>query len=199
MRDGFGRPRRTIMKDLSLHLMDIIQNSIRAQAANIRITIEAAVVEDFLAIKVEDDGCGMDDKMLSNVMDPFVTTRTTRKVGLGISLFKDSAERAGGKLILQSEPGVGTALEAWFRIGSIDRQPLGDISSTMTSLILSHGELDFVLTLRNSREEFLFDTKDIRKMMGEIPITHLDVIAWMEGHLHEGVMEIFSGILGEIG
>ncbi|MFZ5990126.1 MAG: ATP-binding protein [Bacillota bacterium] len=186
------------MRDLSLHLMDIVQNSISAKAARIDILICADSKLDLLVIEVKDNGIGMDESFLKDAANPFTTTRTTRKVGLGISLFEASAKRASGKLGITSQKMVGTKVNASFKISHIDRLPLGDIAETMVSLIISQPDIEYNLILDNTKERFVFSTFDIKGRIGEVPITQFDVIKWIREYINEGIKITFGGVLDEI-
>ncbi|MCX7922152.1 MAG: ATP-binding protein [Clostridia bacterium] len=186
------------MKDLSLHLIDIIQNSISAKAKNITISLNACTESDNLKIEVADNGVGMDEELLSQVTNPFVTTRTTRKVGLGISLLKASAESTGGSLAVTSVKGEGTTLVADFKIKHIDRLPLGDIGETMVSAILTEPDINFELNLFSNKDSFKFSSFEIKDKLGEVPITQLDIITWIREFINEGVKITFGGVLDEI-
>ncbi|MCX8128500.1 MAG: ATP-binding protein [Clostridia bacterium] len=186
------------MKDISLHLTDIIQNSVTAKAGRIKVIIDADQAKDCLKIIVSDDGSGMDKELLAQVTNPFVTTRTTRKVGLGISLFKASAEEAGGKLEIRSEKGKGTELEVSFRISSIDRIPLGDIPETVISTILSNPDIQVELILNSNKESFSFNSSEVKEKLGEVPITEYNVLAWIKEFVNEGIKITFGGVLDEI-
>jgi hypothetical protein len=190
--------KRLYMKDISLHLIDIIQNSIAANANKIIIGINASLDADRLKITVSDNGIGMDKEMLSQVTSPFVTTRTTRKVGLGISLLKASAEITGGELEISSEKDKGTILKADFIISSIDRIPLGDVSETMVSAILTDSNIEFDLILESHKEVFEFKTVEIKEKLGEVPITDFEVLAWLKEFINEGIMNTFGGVLDEV-
>ena len=186
------------MKDISLHLIDIIQNSVTAKADTIIIAIDTTLEEDQLKISVSDNGSGMDKEMLSQVTSPFVTTRTTRKVGLGIPLFKASAEMAEGKLNITSEKGKGTVIEAYFKISSIDRIPLGDVSETLMTVVLASPEINFELLLKSCNGAFEFRTLEVKEKLGEVPITDFEVLAWLKEFIDEGIKNTFGGVLDEI-
>lgn len=186
------------MKDISLHLLDIIQNSVAAQADRIIVSLSVVSSEDKLVIEVEDNGRGMDEELLKSVISPFVTTRTTRKVGMGIPLLKDSARQAGGELKISSEKGKGTKLEASFIISHIDRIPLGDISGTITNLIAAEPDIQYVLILKNRKEEFTFDSLEIKKRLGEVQINEFAVLEWIHDYLEDGLKAIFGGVLNEV-
>lgn len=186
------------MKDLSLHILDLVQNSITARAARIAVNIRADRDKGILEISVEDNGIGMDRELLQRVTDPFATTRTTRRVGLGIPLMKASAERAAGVLMITSEKGKGTRIDAWFKIDNIDRPPIGDVAGTITDIIISEPSRELELVLENGSGTFRFDSSEIRKRLGEVPITEYAVTIWMKEYLNEGIKVIFGGVLDEI-
>ncbi|MDR1093080.1 MAG: ATP-binding protein, partial [Clostridiales bacterium] len=133
------------MRELSLHILDIVQNSIGAGAKTVRIGVAADTARDCLTIIIADDGKGMTKEFAENVTDPFTTTRTTRKVGMGLALFKAAAEDSGGSLKIESELGKGTTVTAVFGLSSIDRVPLGDLAGTMITLIRGAPDVDYVL------------------------------------------------------
>lgn len=186
------------MRDLSLHLMDIMQNSISAHATEITVSVYADSVSGDLVLSVVDNGTGMEEELLKHVTDPFTTTRTTRKVGLGIPLLKDSAEMAGGRMNIKSSKGKGTSLEASFKIRHIDRIPLGDIAETIVSLIVAEPDIDYKLYLSSGCREFRFDTAEIRERLGEVPMGQYEVTMWMKEYINEGITNVFGGVLDEI-
>ena len=182
------------MQEISLHILDIAQNSIRANATLIEITVEENPKSDLFAFIVKDNGCGMDAEMVKMVSDPFVTTRTTRKVGLGISLLKSAAQQTGGDIKLESELGVGTVIRADFSYGHIDRQPLGDIAAVMVSLISMNPDIDFLYTHKFCEDEFVFDTRELRKVLGEeVKLSEISVATWIQEFINENLTEIYGG------
>ncbi|NSW89156.1 MAG: ATP-binding protein [Firmicutes bacterium] len=186
------------MRDLSLHLMDIVQNSIRAKATRIVIEILADIEKDHMKVVIKDNGHGMEEPLVKEVINPFVTTRTNRKVGLGIPLLEASTGRAGGGLIIESEKGRGTCVTATFKISHIDRLPLGDVSETMMNLIAANPELDFELELSNTKERFVFKLSEVKAQLGEIPVDDVEILMWIKEYINEGILEIFGGVLSEI-
>lgn len=186
------------MRDLSLHLMDILQNSVKARATNIMIAIKADSFKKELSMEVRDNGIGMDKEQIGKAANPFYTTRNTRKIGLGIPLLMASAERASGGLIIDSEKGKGTALIATFRTDHIDRLPLGDIAETITAFIASYHDIELKLSLKSEKGSLELDTAEIRNKIGEIPICRFEVIDWMREYINEGIELIFGGVLNEI-
>lgn len=186
------------MKDLSLHLMDIAQNSIVAGADNISLILE--IIEDpkRLVCEIIDNGRGMDAEFLKSVTDPFKTSRTTRNVGLGIPLLKLSAEMAGGNLTLKSEPLKGTKIKAEFSVGHIDRIPLGDISGTITMLIMAHPEITWKIRFSSLNCVFELNTDEIKNQLGDVPINNVDVIGWIQNTVNEGIKAVFGGVLDEV-
>ncbi|MDP4179863.1 MAG: ATP-binding protein [Bacillota bacterium] len=186
------------MRDLSLHLMDIIQNSIVAGGTKIDITILAYTKSNELKIIIADNGKGMDEEFLERVTDPFTTTRNTRKVGLGISLLKASAERCEGYLKINSQKGIGTTLETMFKIGNIDRPPLGDIAETIVNILAVNENLNLTLTLSYDDEPFRFDTSEVKSLLGEVAINEYEVLKWIKDYINEGLKVTFGGVLYEI-
>lgn len=153
------------MKEIALHIMDIAENGIRAGAATITISILEVGDPAFLKILIEDDGKGMSKEELSRVEDPFFTSRTTRKVGLGIPLLRQHAEMAGGGIKIQSEPGVGTTIEASFLKDHPDRQPLGDVEGCWILLLRSNPGIEWKLKIGTGLGDFSISTSEIRAAM----------------------------------
>jgi len=182
------------MTELSLHILDIVQNSIKANATLIEINIIEDVKKNLLTIEIIDNGCGMDKDFLSDVVNPFKTTRTTRKVGLGLSLFKNACELTGGNFEITSELGVGTKVKAVFVYDSIDRQPIGDMASTMATIIGSNDKINYVYNHRFNETGFEFSTSEIRKILGEdVPLSEIDVLNWIEGYITEETENLYGG------
>ena len=179
------------MRDLSMHVLDIAQNSVKADAKNVSITF--AISEDhWLTIIFQDDGCGMSPEFLAKVADPFTTTRTTRKVGLGIPLLQENAELTGGKVRIESAVGVGTTLTATFQLQHIDCPPMGKMCDTLLTLVVLNPETpDFVFEARSPGHEASFDTRAIREALGGVPLNMPEVVDWMRS----GIEEEFKPIL----
>ncbi|HHW56927.1 MAG TPA: ATP-binding protein [Clostridia bacterium] len=175
------------MKELALYILDLAQNSIRAEAKNIYIEINIDTSKDMLKVCIEDDGCGMNEELLKKVVDPFVTTRKERKVGLGIPFFKELVEQCGGKFEIFSEEGKGTKIRGTFKLSSIDLIPIGDMSSTIVSLILSDPEIDIVYRFKKDEYEFLFDTKQFRKVLKEVSLNEISVLNWIREYVKENM------------
>lgn len=184
-----------IMKELSLHLLDIAENSIAAGAKLVEITVEVDHARDWMRCEVKDDGRGMDAELLARVTDPFTTTRKTRSVGLGIPFFKEGAEGCGGAFELESTPGKGTRIAASYRISHIDRPPLGDMADTIYGLACSSEGVDFLYTYRVDGRTFAFDTREIRQALGDdIPLSMPQVALWIRESLIEGTTELNGGV-----
>jgi anti-sigma regulatory factor (Ser/Thr protein kinase) len=150
------------LRELSLHILDIAENGITAGAACIQILVKEARKEDLLTIVIEDNGRGMPADKLKSPADPFITTRTTRRVGLGLSLLEAAARRCDGKLEIESEAGRGTRVAATFGYNHIDRAPLGDMAATITTLIMGNPQIDFVYTHIIDTKEFVLDTRELK-------------------------------------
>ncbi len=180
------------MLELSLHILDIVNNSIKAKATEIEIEVNEQVNENLLSISIIDNGCGMDKEFLSTVTDPFKTTRTTRKVGMGLSMFKAAAEATGGNLLITSEKNVGTKVFVTFTYNHIDRQPLGDMAETMLTLVSGNEAINFVYRHIKNDKEFLLKTKQIKEILGDISFSNPDVSLWLKDYVKEGLNELNS-------
>ena len=150
------------MEDLSLHILDIVENSIRAKASRIEIKVVEDIRKDLLTIEIKDDGQGIDEETIKKVRDPFFTTRTTRKVGLGLPLLSQAARESGGDVEIESKVGRGTRVKATFGYSHIDRKPLGNIETTLTTLIAGNPAVDFIYEHKKDEIEYRLDTKEIR-------------------------------------
>ena len=184
------------MRELALNVMDITQNSISAGATLIHITVEESASKDRLSIAVEDNGCGMTEEQVRSVIDPFYTTRTTRKVGLGVPLFKMEAEMTGGSLEIESQLGIGTTVTAVFVPSHVDMIPLGDIDGTVLLLVTCNPDRDFVFRHRVDDREFIMDTRELRAVLGEeVSLNAPDVVQWMKEYLEEQSQMIKGGVI----
>ena len=183
------------MKEIALHLLDLAENSVSAHAQTVRIDVREDFRTNQLITSVEDDGDGMTDEMVKQVVDPFTTSRTERKVGLGIPLLKESAEACMGGMKITSAPGAGTKVEATFQHSHIDRMPLGDLPSTFLTLTLAHPEIHWIFTYaftppyKGSVRSYEFDDQPIKETLDGLPMTHPDVIAYLRSSLEEGIAE----------
>ena len=183
------------MRDLSLHLLDLAQNSITAGASlvTVRLTLEES---GMLTMQLEDNGKGMSPELLQRVTSPFATTRTTRKVGLGIPMMMENAEKAGGSLKLESEVGKGTTMTVTMDTGNIDCLPLGDLSGTLLSLMMTNPlKPDFLFEGKTPKGECTFDTREVRSALGsDIPLNEPEVAAWLQEALNEEINPILGGM-----
>jgi signal transduction histidine kinase len=151
------------MEDLSLHILDIAENSISASAKRIEIRIDEDEANDLLTVEIRDDGKGMDEQAVQKVFDPFFTTRTTRRVGLGLPLLAQATRESDGKIELNSGPGDGTTVKATFRFGHPDRKPVGDIHQTLQTLVAGHPGIDFLYEHNKNGSVYRFDTRETGK------------------------------------
>lgn len=175
------------MRELSLNVMDVAQNSIAAEASLITIAVEGDTAAHSLTISIEDNGRGMTPEQAERVQSPFYTTRTTRDVGLGVPLFKMASEMTGGRFTVESEPGRGTVVRAGFDTSHIDMPPLGDMNETILLLVISNPGLDFVYRRKVDGAEFTLDTRRLREILGEeVPLNDPEVAAWIREYLAEG-------------
>ncbi len=186
------------MKDLSLHIMDIAQNSIVAGASRIRFILKTQGNPLKLVCEFIDNGRGMDMEFLKEVTDPFKTSRSTRDVGLGIPLLKQSAEMADGELFIQSEPFKGTLLRAEFAVNHIDRIPLGDVPGTFAMLIMANPKIGWMIEFLSQENAFMLDTDEIKNELGDVPLDNYDVVSWIQNAINEGIVTVFGGVLDEV-
>lgn len=149
------------MEEIAMHVQDIVENSIGAQAKTIRIAIDEDSGANRLSLEIDDDGAGMSDAMLEKVLNPFFTTRTTRRIGLGLPLLKQAAEAAGGSCEIASSEGTGTRVRAWFKYDHVDRQPIGDMVETLKILILCHPAIRFIYEHKVEGELLRLDTQEL--------------------------------------
>lgn len=175
------------MKELSLHILDIAKNSVKARASEIEITVTEDEEKNRLTISIADNGCGMSEEFLKTVKDPFSTTRTTRKVGLGIPLFEAASLQAGGDFDITSKEGVGTTTTASFELSHIDRAPLGDMAGTMVTLISGSPEIDFLYRHTKNGREFILDTRELKSILAGVPLDTPEVCLWIDGYIKEGL------------
>jgi hypothetical protein len=164
------------MEDLSLHILDIVENCITAKASRIEVKITEDTAENLLTVEMNDNGKGMSKELLENATDPFYTTRTTRKVGLGIPLLAQSARESNGDISVKSKIGEGTSIKATFQYNHIDRRPLGDIGQTMIILIMSNPDIDFLYEHKKNDKSYILDTAEMKKELDGIPINNPEVI-----------------------
>lgn len=183
------------MRELSLNVMDIAQNSVRAKASVIEIEITEDTEQSTLEIKITDDGCGMSEEQVKSVIDPFFTTRTTRKVGLGIPLFKMAAEQTGGYLDIKSQLGKGTVVTAKFISSHMDMTPLGDINSTISILIRCNPDTNIVFTHSVDDKTFTLNTRELKEVLGDVPLDTPEVMQWIDDYLKEQTETLYGGAL----
>ena len=151
------------MEDLSLHILDIVENSIVASAKRIEIRIDENQAKDLLVIEIKDDGKGMDEQTLKKALDPFFTTRKTRRVGLGLSLLAQATRESDGKIEIDSAPDKGTTIRAAFRYSHPDRKPMGDIDETIRILIVGNPGVDLLYEHKKNDSVYHFDTRETKR------------------------------------
>jgi hypothetical protein len=178
------------LRELALHLLDIAENSVAAKAKNIQILVDEDTDHDRLKLAVIDDGVGMDAQTVSQVTDPFFTSRTTRKVGLGIPLLKAAAEACNGSLRIESRPGKGTWIDVDFQDSHIDRMPLGNLASTWLTLLVSYPSVHWLFRYRLNANCFEFDDEPVKQEIGDLPLTDPAILAYLRQSLEDGVEEI---------
>lgn len=177
------------MKELSLNILDITENSVKAGATLTEITVDES--DDTLTITIADNGCGMSTEVIASVSNPFYTTRKTRRVGLGIPLLVLAAEQTGGTVRISSRTreefpdSHGTTVVATFYKNHIDFTPLGDVAATLQTLVQGHPDVDFKFVHRKGDGEIMMDTRQMREVLEEIPLDSFEVISWLGDNLRE--------------
>lgn len=175
------------MKELSLHILDIAENSINAGASHVTITVIENSEADLLRISIKDNGKGMTPEMAQQIIDPFFTSRTTRKVGLGIPLLKASAEMCNGFLNIHSSPGLGTEVEVEFQNSHIDRMPLGDLSGTFLHLVIGSPNVHWTFQYKLNDKSYIFDDQPIKEELDGIPLTEPLVLSFLKDEITSGI------------
>lgn len=183
------------MPEISLNVLDVAENSIRAEASLVEILVTIDLEENMLKVQIIDDGKGMTKEQMAKVTDPFFTTRTTRKVGLGIPFFKLAAEATGGSFQIESEVGKGTKVTTIFKLDHIDRMPLGDINSTIHTLVVYNPQTDFLYRYTYGQESFELDTRQIKEILGGVPLDAPEVSAYIKEYLDENKSETDGGAI----
>ncbi len=183
------------MREIALNILDVAQNSLSAQATKVTITIKAETKQNRLTIIIADNGRGMSEEFLKEVTDPFTTTRTTRKIGLGLPFFKESALLTGGQFDIKSKLKIGTTVTAVYVLDSIDRMPLGDIGDTVTALIMAKDTVRIILNYSVEEKEFIFDTEQAKEIMGDVPLSSYEVVTFLKEYINNGIKICNGGIV----
>jgi len=185
-----------MMEELSLNILDIAQNSIAANATQVELDVEENDGSDQIILRVTDNGNGMNEEFLSAVENPFFTTRTTRKIGLGISFLKEAAEMTGGRFEIKSKTGEGTTVTALFIKSHIDRQPIGNLTETIITLISLNPEIDFIIRYKVNENEFVFSTQEVREMLGDdASINSPAIISFLTEYIHQHIENLSGGAI----
>lgn len=182
-----------MMTEISLNILDVAENSIRAGAPLTEISVRADKAADTLTVIIKDNGCGMTKEQIERVTDPFYTTRKTRKVGLGVPFFKLAAEASGGSFEITSEVGVGTVVKAVFGLSNIDRMPLGDMTGTIHALVTLNPAVDFLYTYEIDGRGFTLDTREFREILGDVSFNEPEVSQYIREYLTENKAEVDAG------
>ena len=181
------------MHELSLHILDLFENSTGAGADTVTLMIGENSDRDELRICIADNGRGMDAAMVARVLDPFVTTRTTRKVGLGLPLMDMTTKMCDGKLKLESTPGAGTVVDATWRLSHLDRPPLGNMAATLKTILVANPGIHFKYFHQVDEKSFALDSQEIHSALGDLPLTQPEVLDWLDGYLKENLSILYGG------
>lgn len=182
------------MRELTLHILDLVQNSIEAGATYARLDIEENTLTDSLIIRVADDGRGMDEKLRQLVIDPFTTTRTTRRIGLGLSLMDMSTQRCNGYLKIDSAPGIGTTVEAMYKHSHLDRPPMGNLIDTIKTILVGNPGFNFFYCHIVNLKQFSLSSEEIAESLGGIELCHPEVLSWLHEYLTDNISNLYKGV-----
>jgi anti-sigma regulatory factor (Ser/Thr protein kinase) len=178
------------VQDLSLHILDIVENSLAAGSRRVEIRVDENIAADQMVIEIVDDGCGMDEERVRKALDPFFTTKTVRRVGLGLPLLEEACRMSNGEMRIESSPGKGTRVRATFQHSHIDRKPLGNMRDTLITLMAGHPQLDLLYEHRRGGKTFSLDTREIRAELGEIPLDAPQVLSALRKLIQSGLEEL---------
>lgn len=178
------------MRDLSLHILDIAENSIDAGAARVEVSISEDTKRDTFTLSIVDDGRGMDKEILQKTEDPFFTLKGAKRFGLGIPLLAQAARECGGHFEIKSQKGRGTTVVAGFQLSHIDCKPLGDVGATMMTLVAGHPETDYVLVYDKDGRSFRLDTAEIRRELQGVPLNVPDVLNYIRDNINDGIRRV---------
>lgn len=181
------------MRELSLHILDLVQNAIEAEATAVTLEIIENTDKDSLIIRVSDNGRGMNKKMRQLVIDPFITTRTTRRIGLGLPLMDMSTKRCGGYLNIESTPGQGTVIEAMYQHSHLDRPPMGNLVETIKSILVANPVLQFSYLHTVNNRSLTVSSHEIADILDDIPLTQPDILLWLHGYLSDNIANLYGG------
>lgn len=176
------------MEDLAMHMMEIIMNSIHANSHNIDIEIEDSEEKNTISMSIRDDGKGMTKEFLCKIVDPFITTRETRKVGMGVSFMKGLTEMCDGSFDIESEVGKGTLLKATVRRDNIDVPPIGDLGEMMMQCIMADENIDFVFSYKTDSDEFIFRTDEVKRELDGVSLLEPEILLWIKSYINEGIV-----------
>jgi hypothetical protein len=178
------------MKELSMHILDIATNSVRADATLIEIKVVEDLINDSFIFEIKDNGKGIPEAMLKTIKDPFTTSRTHRKVGLGIPLLDENCRLCEGYLTIDSSVGIGTHLKSMLKYSHIDRPPMGDIVSTVVGLITSNEDINIHYSHHYNDKEFSISTDELKTELEDVSLTQISVIQWLRGYIKESLDEL---------
>jgi anti-sigma regulatory factor (Ser/Thr protein kinase) len=176
--------------EISLHILDIVENSVAVGANLVRILVEKDDNRDLLTLTVQDNGSGLAPEDVQRIADPFFTTRTTRRVGMGVALLKQTAEQSNGSFMIESAPGVGTTVRAEFVLSHLDRPPMGNLADTLMTLILGNQDSDFLYRQTSNGRVFEFDTREVKETLDGVPLSHPDVFVFLRENIKSGIAEL---------
>ncbi|HWR09658.1 ATP-binding protein [Sporomusa sp.] len=182
------------MRELSLHILDLVQNSLEAGAMIVKLEIVEDLAADVMLIRVADNGRGMDEKLRQLVIDPFVTTRITRRIGLGLPLMDMSSKRCDGYLKIDSTPGQGTIIQAKYRHSHLDRPPLGNMVETIKTILVANPTLDFLYHHTVNDRTFTVSSREIADILDGASLTQPEILIWLHEYLSDNIANLYGGV-----
>lgn len=175
-----------MLQDLAMHILDLGENAIRANADFIVIELLLDDVADTISLIIKDNGCGMDEEMLKRVVDPFYSTRTTRKIGLGLPFIKELSELCNGSFELTSQVNQGTTLRVVLQKSHWDTPPLGDVGEAIMMLVQAKPTIDYQFHYRH-QIDFYVDTCEIKEQLEDVSIAELEILLWLKEYINENI------------
>ncbi|HWR43314.1 ATP-binding protein [Sporomusa sp.] len=182
------------MRELSLHILDLVQNSLEAGAMIVKLEVIEDLAADVMLIRVSDNGRGMDEKLRQLVIDPFVTTRITRRIGLGLPLMDMSSKRCDGYLKIDSTPGQGTIIEAKYRHSHLDRPPLGNMVETIKAILVANPTLDFSYHHTVNDRSYTVSSRELADILDGVSLTQPDILVWLHEYLSDNIANLYGGV-----
>lgn len=178
-----------MMQDMAMQIMEIMMNSIHAKPSRIQLKISDSAKDNKISFTVQDNGSGMSEEMVKKITDPFVTTRTTRKIGMGVAFLKEMCEQCKGALNIRSSPGKGTEVEASVQKDCIDTPEMGDLGELMMECVQADETIEYSFTYSTDTGQFVFQTDEVRKQLADVSLLEPSVLLWIKEYINQGIQQ----------